>query len=173
MMKYLVFIVLLFALPMSASAQLGGEDLPAGVQDEDVYRVSREMYCEVCAGVPISACPSPTCRAWRQEIANLLGEGYSDDAIMEYFAVRYGEEVTGIPLEDSDRTLALGLPLLVTILGAFLIVWQVWRLRGQGSSRAHQAAQSAGLNPAYARPVPDNVDEDYLNRFLQLLEKSE
>lgn len=160
----------LLMIPLSASAQLGGEELPEGVSGDDVYRVSSQMYCDVCAGVPISSCPSVTCRAWRQEIANLLGQGMSDQDIMEFFAVRYGDDVTGVPVQGSERNLALLVPIVATLIVGTLIVWRLWHLREKGDNRARQAAQAAGLLQEYDRPVPDNVDHLYLERFLRMVE---
>jgi len=172
---YLILLlsILLMAFPAYSTAQLGGEEIPEGVSGDDVYRVSSELYCDVCAGVPISSCPSVTCKAWREEIATLLGDGYSDDEIKEYFSVRYGGEVTGVPLESADRNLALGLPLVITLIIGVVIVFQVWRLSNQTQSRAYQAAQSAGLMADYDRPVPNNVDPIYLKRFMEMIETNE
>jgi len=176
MKKKLLFFALflsLLAMVPTAGAQLGGEELPEGVSHDDVYRVADEMYCDVCAGIPLSTCASVTCQAWRQEIANLLGQGYSDEAIFSYFAERYGDDVTGIPLEENDRGLALGLPLLVAVLLGLLVVWQLWRSRLQNETRAHQAARAAGIDLQYNRPVPNNVDRMGLDEFLRLVEEGD
>lgn len=162
-------ITLLMAAPL-AQAQLGGEDIPEGVTHDEVYAVASEMYCDVCAGVPLSACASVTCRAWRQEIANLLGEGWTHDEIYTYFAERYGADVTGVPLQDNERGLAVGLPLILTLVLGVIVVWQVWRIQQHNDTRAHQAARAAGLDENYSRPVPNNVDQDGLRSFLDLLE---
>jgi cytochrome c-type biogenesis protein CcmH/NrfF len=167
----LILVLAVMLAPLTVYAQLGGEDLPAGVTGDDVYRVSSKMYCDVCAGVPVSACASPTCAAWRQEVAMMLGEGFTDDEILQEFAVLYGDEISGVPLGGSDRTIALALPALLAALTAVVIVWQVLQLRQRGSSRAQVAAAEAGLNADFERPVPDNVDPDYLERFLHLLEE--
>lgn len=172
-LKFFLMLALLLILVLSfssAGAQLGGEELPEGISGDDVYRVASGIYCDVCAGVPISACPSPTCAAWRQEIATLLGEGYADADIRQYFADRYGDEVTGVPLQNNQRNLALGLPVLLIAVIGVVIGYQIWRLRQRGQSRAQQAAHSAGLLSDHKRPVPDNVDPEYLKRFLSLLE---
>ena len=167
----LIALAVMMLAPLTVSAQLGGEELPEGVTGDDVFRVSSKMYCDVCAGVPVSACGSPTCAAWRQEVANLLGEGYNDDEILEEFAVLYGDKISGVPLDGSDRTIAFGLPALLAVVAAVVIGWQVWQLRQRGASRAQAAAAAAGLVEGYERPVPDNVDLDYLERFLLLLEE--
>jgi cytochrome c-type biogenesis protein CcmH/NrfF len=171
---WLGVLVCLFVLAGASAvlAQSGGEELPPGVTLDDVYRVSRKMYCDVCAGVPVSDCPSPTCALWRQEVADLLGQGYTDDQILRIFAERYGDKISGVPLQEDDRTLALGLPILIGVFAFGLIGWQIWRLRQRGDTRALQAARSAGLLADYARPVPDNVNPEYLQRFLDFVEGS-
>lgn len=173
-LKYtLILAVYLLAVAYvpSVGAQMSGEELPPGVTADEVYAVSSKMYCEVCAGVPLSDCPSVTCRAWRQEIATLLGEGYTADEIKQSFAENYGGAVTGVPLKDSDRNLGFGLPAALILGAGLLIVGRLWMLRQKGETRALQAARAAGLNPDYDRPVPDNVDAEYLERFMRLVEE--
>jgi cytochrome c-type biogenesis protein CcmH/NrfF len=169
---FITLAVLILAFVPTVQAQMGGEDLPPGVTMDDVYRVSRKMYCDVCQGIPISDCPSPTCAAWRQEVAVLLGEGYTDDEILEYFADRYGEKISGVPIKEKNRLLALGLPALLATIFGLVVVWQLLRLRERGESRALQAAKAAGtLVTEYGRPVPDNVDFNALERFLRMVDE--
>lgn len=169
----LIVAVLLVMPAAITQAQMGGEELPPGVTGDDVYRVSRQMYCDVCAGVPVSDCPSVTCLAWRQEVAVMLGQGYTDQEILQQFAELYGDKISGVPIQNSERSLALGLPALLMALFGGVVIWQVYRLRQRGESRAYQAAKAAGLHQDYDRPVPDNVDPDGLERFLKLVgEKS-
>lgn len=166
-----LMILLSLIIVSTAAAQLGGEDLPPNVTGDDVYRVANEMYCDVCAGIPLSTCESVTCQRWRQEIANLLGQGYEDQAIFTYFAERYGDDVTGLPLENQDRNFAFGLPAVLTLLMGGLVITQVWRMRRKSESSAHRAANQAGISSDYDRPVPDNVDSEGLKVFLKLLEE--
>ncbi|NJL93482.1 MAG: hypothetical protein HC915_06990 [Anaerolineae bacterium] len=59
-MQKFVSLLFLLVLLLSAgvvNAQLAGEEVPPGVSEDDVYRVSRQMYCDVCMGVPISELP--------------------------------------------------------------------------------------------------------------------
>ncbi|MBZ0308793.1 MAG: cytochrome c-type biogenesis protein CcmH [Anaerolineae bacterium] len=170
-MKTVLIALFLLSFIPAVSAQMSGEELPPGVTAEDVYQVSNKMYCEVCAGVPLSDCPSVTCRAWRQEIARLLGEGYSDSDIKSYFAENYGSAVTGVPLKTEDRNIGLGLPALVIVLAGIVIGWRMLRLYQRGETRALQAARAAGLRSDYDRPVPDNVDSEALQQFMRLVEE--
>ncbi len=170
-MRVMMLLGVLFAVTVShAAAQFSGEDLPPGVQGEDVYRVSSSIYCDVCEGVPVSDCPTATCAGWRQEIADLLGAGYSDQAILEEMTRRYGNEVSPVPIDRDRRLIALGLPALLVLVIGVGVGWQVWRLRQYQQTRAQVAAAQAGDLPGYDRPVPDNVDRAYLARFLGMLE---
>lgn len=78
-------------------------DLPPGVTWDDVYAVAAQMTCDVCEDIPLDQCGSIMCSAWREEIARLLGEGYTDDEIIDYFAERYGSDVVLVPL-PADET---------------------------------------------------------------------
>ncbi|KAB2902578.1 MAG: cytochrome c-type biogenesis protein CcmH [Anaerolineae bacterium] len=171
LLKVALISVFLLSFAPAVVAQMSGEELPPGVTADDVYRISNKMYCEVCAGVPLSDCPSVTCRAWRQEIARLLGEGYSDSDIKSYFAENYGSAVTGVPLKTEDRNIGLGLPALLIVLAGVVIGGRLLLLYQRGESRALQAARAAGLRSDYDRPVPDNVDADALERFMRLVEE--
>lgn len=87
-------------------------ELPAGVTWDDVYAVAAQMYCDVCNDVPLAQCDTIACHLWREEIAVLLGEGYSADEVVEQFVARFGDGVllvtppaeTPEPDVDADAT---------------------------------------------------------------------
>lgn len=153
----------------SALAQ-GGDEYPEGVDPDDVYRIARQLHCDVCQGVPLSDCPSQQCRAWREEIADLLAQGKSEEFILQHFAERYGEKVSGVPLDAATRRFTYAVPILLMSLAAVGIGWQLYRWNKR-ESRALQVARTAGTLQAFERPVPDNVDPDYLARVLHALEE--
>lgn len=169
--RWLIVLVLLgtmFFLPQATHAQ-GGDDYPEDVDPTDVYRIARRLYCDVCAGVPLSDCPSAQCQVWREEIAYLLSEGQNESEIRQHFADRYGEQVSGVPLDDRNRFLVYAIPAVLSLLVIVAIGWQVWRWQGK-NQKAIQAARAAGTLDQYQRPVPDNVDPDLLKRVLSDLE---
>lgn len=154
-----------------AAAQGSGDtfQLPPGVTWDDVNAIARNMFCKVCAGIPLDECESVACVQWREEIARQLGEGRTKNEIMDYFAQRYGQDVAAIPRNKRDRTLAYAVPItLVLAMGAVGVV-QVRRLRrrgqvpGQGSRRSIERLQT--------RPVPDNIDPQLMERLERDLER--
>ena len=163
----LVGLALLSGAPLSAAAQ-SGDALPPGVTWDDVNRVARQMYCDVCEGIPLDECESIACVQWREEIARQLGEGRTDDEVIDYFVERYGEEVAAIPRDPIDRLIAFAVP-VVLIAGFSLIgIFQVRRLRQRGH-QAGEVARRSGVR-LQKRPVPADVDEDLLTRLEQELE---
>jgi cytochrome c-type biogenesis protein CcmH/NrfF len=150
----------------SAHAQ-GGDRYPPGVDADEVYQIARRLYCDVCQGVPLSDCPSDQCRSWREEIAELIGEGRNEDQVREYFSDRYGEKVSGVPLKSGNRILTFAIPLALIGGSTLGIGWQVWQWKKREDSRAMRAArQSETLVDDDNRPIPNNVDNNYLNRVL-------
>lgn len=172
-MKYMLMaltIIVLFAFAPAVLAQGGGERYPEGVDPTDVYRISRGLYCDVCAGVPLADCPSDQCQAWREEIADLLAAGQTESEIRQHFADRYGDKVSGVPLDDTNRFFVYAVPIALAIVALGGIGWQVRRWQVGGNRRALQAARQAGNISTYDRPVPDNVDPQILATVMADLE---
>lgn len=150
----------------------GGDRYPPNVDADEVYQISRRLYCDVCQGVPLSDCPSDQCRSWREEIAELLSEGRTEDQVREYFADRYGEKVSGVPLKASNLLLTFAIPGGLILFATLGIGWQVLQWKQREETRAMKAARSSDTHvDDDNRPIPDNVDPDYLNRVLRDLKE--
>lgn len=171
MRRLFLLVMLVFLGAQGAIFAQGGEQYPPNVDPDEVYDIASTLYCDVCQGVPLADCPSSQCRIWREEIGDLLGEGYTEEEIRRRFADRYGEKVSGIPLDPDDRRLTYAIPIVLISLMALGIGWQIYRWNGR-QTRALEVARSAGTLVADERPVPDNVDPEYLGRVLQDLQES-
>lgn len=164
-----VGILVLFPPDTRPVAAQGGEFvLPPGVTWDDVNRIARKMYCDVCEGVPLDECESVACRQWREEIARQLGEGRTEDEIVDYFVERYGADVASIPRSRTDRAIAFGVPIALALLLALVGGAQVRRLQRRG--RQAEAALRRSNAPLQARPVPNDVDPALLERLQRELE---
>lgn len=148
----------------------GGDEYPPGVDPNKVYEIAREMYCDVCQGVPLSDCPSQQCRAWREEIADYLAEGKNREEIIAIMGDRYGEKISGTPLNKNTQRITDWVPIvLIGLLGVLTIFW-INRMAKGNETKAFRVAGEAGTDlDNRNRPVPDNVDPTYLDRFLSLL----
>ena len=152
----LLALVLLGSFSAGRAAAQGSDfELPPGVTLDDVNAVARKMYCDVCEGIPLDECESIACRQWRQEIARQLGEGRTQDEIMDYFVERYGADVASIPRNKTDRAIAFGVPIaiaaliavvggVVLVLGTMVALWPS-RHPGRAAQRATVPAGARGI----------------------------
>jgi cytochrome c-type biogenesis protein CcmH len=127
------------------------------VSDDDVNRVSRQLYCPICENIPLDACTTQACDDWRELIREKLAAGESDKEIVAYFADVYGERVRATPT-TSDLSLAVWiLPLLGVVVGGGYLVLLLRRWLAHGA--APQGAPTL--------PSPDDVDaeDDYRARL--------
>jgi cytochrome c-type biogenesis protein CcmH len=117
-----------FALLLAApgAAQSGQ---PGPVTDDQVNAVAKYLYCPVCENIPLDVCPTQACADWRQEIRDLLSEGYTANEVRDMFAERYGDRVLAAPPARGFNLLAYLVPAAAIILGAFILyrAFAAWR----------------------------------------------
>ncbi len=158
-------LLLVLAAGRAKPAAAQGEfPLPPGVTWDEVNKVASKMYCDVCEGVPLDECESIACRQWREEIARQLGEGRTEDQIIDYFVQRYGDDVSAIPRGKSDRFLVFAVPVTLALLLLLVGGLQVNHLRQRGQ-QAGQTVRRSTSGRLQQRPVPDDVEADYLDRL--------
>ena len=99
---------------------LGDPPDPATVEAR-TEALSKELRCPVCQALSVADSNSEAARAMRQRIHDFVGQGYTDDQIVDYFTDRYGEWVRLEP-PATGRHLLVGLaPLFAAVVGAGLI----------------------------------------------------
>ena len=131
------------------------------------------MECDVCEGIPLDECESVACRQWREEIARQLSEGRSQDEIIDYFVQRYGDDVSAIPRNKSDKFLVFAVPVTLALLLLLIGGLQVNHLRQRGQQVTHlQVVRRSASGPSPRRPVPDDVEQDFLDRLEKELSES-
>jgi cytochrome c-type biogenesis protein CcmH len=160
----------LFAGTRPAAAQ-GSEDgfvLPPGVTWDQVNNIAKKMYCDVCQGVPLDECESAACQQWREEIARQLGQGRTENEIIDYFVQRYGADVAALPRNQSDRLLVFAVPLSLVLVIGVIGAFQVRNLRQRGRQAGPVSRRSS--ERLQTRPWPDDIDPEMLERLERELE---
>jgi cytochrome c-type biogenesis protein CcmH len=117
---FILLIVSFFLLPTSS---------PAFAQDPDYDRINeiaKNLNCPTCTGINLADCRTLTCEQWRDQINDLVVQGYSDQEILDYFATRYGTQVLQEPPKDGSTLFLWVLPVIVLLAGG---VWLIWALR--------------------------------------------
>ncbi len=105
-----LILLVLLAFAAISRAQAGG------VTDNDVNRVAERMYCPVCENIPLDDCETIACVEWKAEIRAQLEAGQSDQAVIDSFVARFGDNVVGVPQDPVLRALTVIVPLLATAL---------------------------------------------------------
>ncbi|MBX3049743.1 MAG: cytochrome c-type biogenesis protein CcmH [Anaerolineales bacterium] len=146
----LLAVCLAFALVVPAAAQ---QPVPPTPSPDEVNAIAKNLYCPVCANVPLDACGTAACVQWRDQIADLLMQGYTEAEIYEYFVTRFGPSVLPAPP-------AQGLFWAFYLLPPIAIFAAGWWLYRTMVTRPMQAAgERKSAKPAgkYARQMEEEL----------------
>ena len=140
----IVLAVVALALTVAWSARPRAE-APA----ERVDRITAELRCVVCQGLSIKDSPAESARQMRDLVVQRVGEGKSDQQIIDEFRASYGDWVVLSPPLLSWSALVWLVPLLALLAGA-AVAWR--RLRAPPAASAEEpAGDVAALRARVAR----------------------
>ncbi|MCM2971977.1 cytochrome c-type biogenesis protein [Larsenimonas suaedae] len=112
-------------------------------------RLIDELRCPKCQNESISASNSMISKDMRAQVATLLAQGRSDDAVKAYMVKRFGDYVLYDPRLEARTWLLWGGPLLGLLLGG-VIIWRVVRARRQSAPGQLSAPERARLEALLA-----------------------
>lgn len=121
--QYAILFILLAMLLASLSVAFAQGTTPT---DDEVNKIAKKLFCPVCENTPLDVCPTEACRQWREQIRQMLSEGRTEEEIIDYFAVTYGERAAGDP---RDKVKAYLIPAAAILAGTFLLIraLQMWK----------------------------------------------
>ena len=121
--QYAIGLTLLAALLLSIPTAIAQGPTPT---DDEVNQIAKKLYCPVCENTPLDVCPTEACRQWREQIREMLIEGKTEEEIIDYFAVTYGERAAGDPRNKLEAYLV---PVALILLGVGILVTalRMWR----------------------------------------------
>jgi cytochrome c-type biogenesis protein CcmH len=111
-------LLLALAVALPATAQ---EPEPTPSADE-VNAIAKNMFCPVCENTPLDVCGTAACAQWRQQIADLLVEGYSEEEIYDYFVQQYGDRVLAEPPRHGLNWLIYIAPPVMILIGVVYLI---------------------------------------------------
>lgn len=121
------------------------------------YALSKGMRCPVCQGLSVADSGAEAAVAMKARTRELVGMGYSDGQIVDYFVGRYGTWVLLEPPAEGVNYLIFLAPLALVGLGG--LAW--WSSVKRGKDAAAPLA-----------PAPKTADDDpYTRRVLDELER--
>jgi cytochrome c-type biogenesis protein CcmH len=135
---------------------------------DEINAVAKNLSCPTCTGINVADCPTETCAQWRAKIGEMLAEGKSEQEILDYFAARYGDHVLQVPPKRGFFVWAWALPAAAIVAG---LAWLAYLMRGWSQRRAAVLAEVEVATPSSAVEDADVVEDEYLQRVQQDLEK--
>jgi len=130
-------LVLLFVLAALALAQTPTGEPPPDLSPE-VFRIASELRCPVCQGESAAESNAGVSQEMRRQIAEMLKEGKSEEAIKRYFVERYGEWILYAPPKRGINWLLW----LAPLIGLLAIGYGLWRYLKVAQAREAELALS-------------------------------
>jgi cytochrome c-type biogenesis protein CcmH len=155
MKLHLAFLVVVLAVAyfggaIEASAQGGGPSA------DDVNAIAKNLYCPVCESVPLDVCGTLACEQWRQQIADKLNDGYTDQEIYDFFVDQYGDRVLATPPARGLNWLIYIVPPMAIVIGG----WIYFRTVSAGRERAEASAVSDQPQAKNKNPYLDELERE-------------
>lgn len=137
--RLLLAVILIVSASSVTYAQDDEPDFPT---DDEVNLIAKKLYCPVCPNTPLDVCETQACQDWRAQIKDQLKSGWTEDQIIDYFVLQYGERVLAEPQRRGFSAMVWFLP-LIAVGSGLIALWYV--LRGW---RANRESMKAHLDDA-------------------------
>ena len=130
---------------------------------EATMDIARLLRCPVCQGLSVAESNEGLSLSMKDRIGELVSEGYSQEQIIDYFVLRYGEGIVLLP--DSRHWLVYAGPLVVGGGGLLWILLLLARARRREEDLAAAAAPpppnegAADEDDAYRREILAQLEE--------------
>lgn len=128
--------LLLACLALAATpaiAQVAGDRTPIEFRDraeeQRFHDLTSELRCVMCQNQSLADSNAPIAHDLRQEVFDLMRKGRSDEEIKAFLVQRYGEFVLYRPKLEGGAWLLWFGPLVLLLLGGFVIARIVTRRR--------------------------------------------
>jgi cytochrome c-type biogenesis protein CcmH len=120
--------------------------------DQRSAEVAGLLRCPVCQGLSIADSPSEMATNMKGQVRELLARGYTQEQILKYFELSYGQFVLLKPKFQGVNTLVWILPILALIIGIVVVVTKARRLEAAPPApTADEPQQQAEVDPYLAR----------------------
>ena len=133
---------------------------------DEINAIAKHLNCPTCDTRSLDACDTVTCIQWKDQIGDLMVEGYSEQEILDWYVARYGDYVLQQPPTRGWGLFAWSLPIVGLLVA---LVWVGFLMRSWNARKAVASAPAAQV-----KMDVDNapaMDEDYLKRVEQDLQR--
>jgi cytochrome c-type biogenesis protein CcmH len=106
----------------------------AEVSENRVREIAHKLRCPTCQALSVKESEAGIAENMKIKIRSLLEEGKSEEQILKYFTVRYGEWILRAPEKKGFNLLLWFLPGTLIVLAIVVIVLRLNSTRSDGSS---------------------------------------
>lgn len=117
-------------------------------------QVGQLLRCPVCQGMAISDSPSEMAVNMKGQVRELLARGYTEEQILKYFELSYGQFVLLRPKMEGVTGMVWVLPVLALVIGAAVVFFKLRKLERV---------------PAPAATAATPADDEYVSRVRDLV----
>jgi cytochrome c-type biogenesis protein CcmH len=146
-------------LALAAAGFVYAQQAQPTPSDDQVNAIARQLYCPVCENTPLDVCPTTPCAQWRDLIRQKLADGWSEQAIKDYFVQQYGARVLGAPPAKGLNLLVYIIPPLAILAGVYVLyhAYRIWQ----------QPKEPAVLDSSASIPTtaPDPTQDKYFQQL--------
>jgi cytochrome c-type biogenesis protein CcmH len=157
-MRWFVIALVLVAIASNSSLAVQPEEMLKDPKLEARAReLSRELRCMVCQNQSIDESEAPLARDLRLLVRERLAKGDTDQQVLDFLVVRYGEFVLLKPPLESRTIILWALPPVALLAGAVGLVFAMRR-------RRTVQLEPATLSTEERRKLSTLVDEHWTER---------
>ena len=149
-MKRRARILALILLPVAAHAQS---------LDDKARDIEGKLIAPCCWSQPISQHYSQVADEMRHQIRQMLRNGKSQQQILDYYVVQYGERILASPRASGFNVLAYALPYFTLGLGLLVLIMKLRNLRTRGTRTEAAAEHTPVLESEYSKRVEQELRE--------------
>ena len=113
------------------AAALGADNAQV---DKKAREIEDNLIAPCCWTQPVSEHYSEVAEKIRKEVREMVAAGRGRDEILDYFVAQYGERILAAPRAKGFNRLVYILPWLALILGAWLLIILLKKLRTPGAA---------------------------------------
>jgi len=128
-----------------------GTAVTGAMLDQRTQEVAGLIRCPVCQGLSIADSPSEMAANMKGQVRELLSRGYTQEQILKYFELSYGQFVLLKPKFQGFNALVWILPILALVIGAVIVVTKAKKLEAAPIAPNPEAGQPAEVDPYIAR----------------------
>lgn len=126
---------------------------------ERSHEVSALLRCPVCQGMSVADSPAEMAVNMKAQVHELLSRGYTEEQILKYFELSYGQFVLLRPKFEGVNRLVWLLPVGALLLGVGIVFFKLRKLEA-GAAPAGESQPATPTDDPYLARVRDLVSGD-------------